>query len=1087
MTEEKLSPGLQKPQKQARIRLVGAALLLFVALLVVFRQPIAEGITGVVCSQQKLTCKLKITRLDFGGITARGIDVRAPKAENAALSAGNLAVDFNWTSPFSLRAKSVGSDEIIVRFDLSGTRPLLGDLDQAVKAFTRGGGKPGPVPLLDFKSVRLIGDTPLGPVEANGKAVVTGPDAFVIELAASPARLGLLGATLELKAADLNATVAGGEIKGRAMIDLDAFESGESLISDLTIDLSVDQTGGALRGSGIASMGAITLSDTRLSSAEARASVESAAVDPDKFDFNAWLATVRRLSLSASAGEGKIGSTAWSKGVLTAEIAPKPAGGAAGDMSFTAENIHLAQGAAALVEVVGKIDMPKQGEMHARGTARLRGGALSAEERGELAAVLADPFEAVLPAFGAAARAAAVRAAAAFDAEAPWAATVTAEGTDVAALTGATLKAKSGLTVTLDAAADAPSVVSWNTAEGGRWTAAGALRASGGGGPDLTVELAKATGAGQAVSMAGAAAVKTWRVGKDTLAVDATGLAFDTTKAGGAAAGQVTVKLDGALAGGVWKGVRATGEVKSAWTGDTFYADAPKGLVIDWSEGRYGDMVLGAGALHYAPAGRLAELNGGVVVGQGALAKINLPVRGGGYEAKAALGPTAINWRAEGGLRAGFDAAPMAIDLKLGERAVPVKIQDIAGVLDVRNGWRVTGALKGGEAKADEATVADIAAKFDLGGAGGDLDGKLTNVAMRIFDPLPEEKRRFEEAKFEGGANLKKSVANFSGVFTLAKKGVQLANVSGSHNLETGSGSLAFAPTPLIFTPKSFQPYDLAPVLRGPANVIGRADIAGGADWTGKGMKAHASIDLQKIGFTLASTGVFEGVSGKVVVSDLMKMESDPGQTITIDKVTLGMPIEKGTIKFRLIGFDAIRLESAEWPFVGGFIRARPADFKFGEAPNRIVARAVNWDLTKIIELFKVPDIKIDGTVNGDIPVVFSTGSAEIDEARLIASEKGGVIQYTGSTGDAAAQTDPNAKMLFDALKDFRYRVLELGLDGNIAGRIILSINLSGRNPGVMSGAEFKLGISVDSALMELLNTTQGWRGYISGGVAKPD
>jgi hypothetical protein len=1087
MTEEKLSPALQKPPKRWRIRLVGAVLLLFVALLVLFRTSLAEGIAGVVCGQQKLTCSLKITRLDLGGITVRGIDVRAPKAPDAALSASNLVVDFNWTSPFSLRARSVGGDDVVVRVDFSGTRPLLGDLDQAVKTFTKGGGEPGPMPQLDFKTLKVIGDTPLGPVEAHGKIAATGPDAFVIQLNAPPARLGLLGAELQLNGADLNATVAGKEIKGHANVDLAAFEFRDSVISNLKFDVTLDQTAGVLRGAGTASMGKVTLDDTNLSGAEAKASIESAAVDPAAFDLSAWLANVRKLSLNATAGEGVVGKTGWSKGVLTVEVGPRQTGGSGGDISFSAQNIRTAQGAAGQVELVGEVDIPKQGEARAQGMAKLRGGALTSAARKELAAVLADPFEAALPAFGAAARRAVERAGASFDITLPWAAEATNDGIDIAALTGSALKAASGLSVTLDALPGSQSVVSWNTEDGGRWTAAGAMRMSGGGGPQMSVDLARATGAQQVVSMAGAASLKSWRVGGDVLSAEATGLEFDTNDDGGGAAGQFTVRLDGLLAGGVWKAARATGQIKSAWTPNSFYADAPRGLVIQWDEGRYGDTRLGAGALHYTPTGRLAELSEGAISGKGVLAPIKLPIRGGGYTANTSLGQTAVNWRAEGGLRAGFDAAPSTVDFKFGERSVPMRIQDIAGVLDVREGWRVTGNLRGGEAKADEATVADIAAKFDLGGAGGAINGSLSNLAMRVFDPLSEDNRRYEEVKFEGAANLKNSVANFSGAFTSAKKGVQVASITGAHSLETGAGSLEFAPTPLIFAPRSFQPYDLSPLLRGPANVIGRVDIAGGADWSSDHFKTRASVDLRKIGFALATTGVFEGVSGKVVVSDLMQMASDPGQTITIDKVTLGLPIENGTIKFRLIGFDAIRLESAEWPFVGGFIRVKPADFKFDEPSNRIVAQAVDWDLNKIIELFKVPDVKVDGIVNGDIPVVFSTGSAEIDNAQLMASEKGGVIQYTGSTGDAAAQTDQNAKMLFDALKDFRYRVLEVGLDGDITGQLKLSLNLSGRNPTVMAGAEFKLGISIDSELMKLLNTTQGWRGQLSGAVVKPD
>ena len=195
------------------------------------------------------------------------------------------------------------------------------------------------------------------------------------------------------------------------------------------------------------------------------------------------------------------------------------------------------------------------------------------------------------------------------------------------------------------------------------------------------------------------------------------------------------------------------------------------------------------------------------------------------------------------------------------------------------------------------------------------------------------------------------------------------------------------------------------------------------------------------------------------------------------------MPIEKGTIRFQLIGYNGIHIENAEWPFVGGFIRVKPADFSFAETENRIIAQAVNWDLNAIVELFKIPDVKLNGIVNGDIPVAFSTGSARIDKAELVASQNGGVIQYTGSTGDAAAEADSNAKMLFDALKDFRYKVLKVGLDGDIAGDLTLTMNLLGNNPKVLNGQTFELNISVESPLMNLLNTTQSWQSQLKSSV----
>jgi hypothetical protein len=161
-----------------------------------------------------------------------------------------------------------------------------------------------------------------------------------------------------------------------------------------------------------------------------------------------------------------------------------------------------------------------------------------------------------------------------------------------------------------------------------------------------------------------------------------------------------------------------------------------------------------------------------------------------------------------------------------------------------------------------------------------------------------------------------------------------------------------------------------------------------------------------------------------------------------------------------------------EWPFVGGFIRVDPDLFAFSSsAENRIVARAVNWDLAVLADQFKLPDLKLAGVVGGEFPVVFTTGSAEIDNA-MLKSVKPGAIQYSGSPGDAAAQADENSKMLFDALKDFRYEVLEVGLDGNLTGQMLLKLSVLGRNPDVMGGQPFQLNIGIDSALVPLLTST---------------
>ena len=68
--------------------------------------------------------------------------------------------------------------------------------------------------------------------------------------------------------------------------------------------------------------------------------------------------------------------------------------------------------------------------------------------------------------------------------------------------------------------------------------------------------------------------------------------------------------------------------------------------------------------------------------------------------------------------------------------------------------------------------------------------------------------------------------------------------------------------------------------------------------------------------------------------------------------------------------------------------------------------------------------------------------------------------------------------MAFDALKNFQYRVMSVGANGNLTGNIVIDLALSGNTPDVLDGQLFNLNISLDSDLAKLVHA-----GSISGSV----
>jgi fructose-specific component phosphotransferase system IIB-like protein len=1068
MTEEKLA---SPPRKASKGRIIGLFLALFGILVLALwlsRQPLAEMIAQGVCRDQGLSCKLSVTRLDFGGLTLTSIDARAPGAGQAAASAENIVIDFVWDW-FTPRPVAVTGDAITVRLDLTGRRSVLGDLEKAVQAFTAPSDSPAaPMPRLAVTNLVVIGETLSGPVTAKGRIVAAPDNSFTLEMDAPPTSLGLAGGTFELSAASLRARIAGETISAAVKLDLDRFVAEGTSLADIVIDATLEQSSGSLRGEGKASLGAIMTPEGTLSSATAEATLDSPAI-AGEFQLSEWLRNVRKLDVAAQTGEGAFAGITWKTSTLAVNIAAQ-ATGPGGAVKLSAENLRTAQASAGRVDVSGDVAVSGNDVTIINGLAETTAGMLSAQQRTAVSAAAADALEPVLPPFADALRRAIDRAGQSFTVRTPWSARISSTAMDVALGTGAELRSASGLVIRATAPQDSDIVGTFNAFDAS-WKAAGVVAMEGGGAPPLAITFTRAAGGVEQLAMAGQASLKHWKVGNDIIAAEFSDLDLVLGNGAGAAVGRLSIRLDGGLAGGSWTGARGIANVRARWDAKTFVVEAPEQAVISWDRASYGGAEFGAAALRYTPIGPLAQRSGDGLTGRGTLAPISMPVSGDGFSADVRLGATPIGWRTQGGFRANLESESAAVDLKLDERNIPIRIGTVSGQLDLTRGWKIVGKLANASAAADEAHITNLAAAFDLAGQGESLTGTLSGITARLTDPLEREKR-FEPMDLRGDAHLNNSKADFTAAFRMAESGVQIAQVAGRHDLETGTGALTLEPTPFIFRPHQFQPSDLSPLLVGPANVTGRLDIAGSATWTPANFTAKAVLDLQKLGFVLASAGVFEGVSGHVEVLDLFDLRSLPGQRITIDKVTLGLPIENGTIDFQLVGFNAIQLESARWPFAGGYIRVDATEFKFAStAENRIVARADEWDLAVLVDQLKLPDMKLAGKVGGTFPVVFRTGSAEIDNARL-KSTRPGVIQYTGDAGDAASEANEYSKMAFDALKDFNYEVLEVGLNGNLAGKMMLNLSVLGSNPDLLSGAPFKLNISIDSALVPLLTTT---------------
>ncbi|MEZ5936933.1 MAG: YdbH domain-containing protein [Hyphomonadaceae bacterium] len=1040
------------------------------------------------CADQGLDCQVTISRLDFGGVTLTDFAIADAGTDVRIARAARLAVDLAWSAPWSVRPDWVGGDDVEVRVNLTGEGEPLGRVGQILsQPREASASRKTAMPRLDFRSLRLVADTLVGPVEATGELISRKTDSFHLDLRAAPLDLKEAAGQLRLAEAMLSVRGEGAEISGEARFDLPRMTAQNVDIEGARLNLAMRQTGGGLAGAGAFAAQTLRAGGVDVSATEARADIQAAALDLSSMSLDTLLLSLRKVAITGQSGSGAFGSAAWSSGKLDARIDSQEGGAAGGDVSIIAERVKLPVADAERLEVDGAVQLspgPDGGlarAFDATGTARLIGASLNEDTSASAGDRLKSALGAVLPSFGDAASRALRRAGEHFELALPWSFRVDDGGYDASALPGVTFHADSGMSGAITAEAS-PAVFRLSSRGGLSWDAVGALELSGGGAPDLVVRLLEGAGGTSSLTAVGSAEIRSWRVGDDTLAMQARQLSFRSAEGSGVGVADVRAQVTGAFAGGRWTGATASGAVKADWTPAGYQVEAPDGMSLSWKEARYGETVIGAGKLTYSANGPLARQEEGRAVGQGVLSGLDVPVNGAGYTARAHLPPATISWSMQDEIVVDAAMRGAGVDLLTGDGEVPVRLGKLETRLRLGRGWSATGAFTDGAVEADTVHASGVAARYSLAGAGDRLSGSLDDVKVRLSDPLTGAGRRYEDVNFEGRARLADSKADFSGGFTLVQSGVSLGAVTGVHDLGTGTGEMSLAPTVFVFRPRSFQPYAISPLLRGPANVQGQVEVSGGATWSSNGLQMSAAADIRKLGFAIATAGVFEGVSGRIVVDDLLHMHSPPGQALTVDRVTLGIPFDNGRIGFQLDGFDRVRLEGASWPFAGGEIQVLPTDFVFTAQQNRVVAHASDWNLRQLVEAFKIPDLALQGSVNGDIPLVFSTGSARIDHALLKASDDGGVIQYTGGVGEAAAGSDPNVQMLFGALRNFRFKVLSVELDGDVLGRIMVKANIAGSNvdqlktgaiADIVAGTPFDLNIGIDSDLLDLLNTVQ--------------
>ncbi|WP_176754368.1 YdbH domain-containing protein [Nitrosomonas sp. Nm132] len=307
--------------------------------------------------------------------------------------------------------------------------------------------------------------------------------------------------------------------------------------------------------------------------------------------------------------------------------------------------------------------------------------------------------------------------------------------------------------------------------------------------------------------------------------------------------------------------------------------------------------------------------------------------------------------------------------------------------------------------------------------------------------------------------------------------GLRYLTLTGKLALDKGDGMLKVAITPLTFAAGGLQPKTLLPALAQLEDVSGMVSARAQFEWSREGMRSSGVVDLDHVSFVHPTTKI-SNLNATLSLNDLLSPSSPSRQTLTIQRIDPGIPLERLVVFYQIEGSPPrIALEKADLFLLGGSVSLGPAIIDPASARTDFVIRVDDIDLEVLFDQIQVEGLTGNGRVSGSIPVTFEGSQITIRNSHLVAEAPGVLHFQSDKASQLLAGAGKEMDWLLQALQDFHYSELSLKLDKSAAHDLVATLSLLGNNPNVKEGQMFRLNLNLESNIGEILQAIgQGYR-----------
>jgi hypothetical protein len=132
-----------------------------------------------------------------------------------------------------------------------------------------------------------------------------------------------------------------------------------------------------------------------------------------------------------------------------------------------------------------------------------------------------------------------------------------------------------------------------------------------------------------------------------------------------------------------------------------------------------------------------------------------------------------------------------------------------------------------------------------------------------------------------------------------------------------------------------------------------------------------------------------------------------------------------------------------------------------------------NLDLARILGMEQERGLQGTGTLNGTVPITFTSTGVIVNNGLIEAQPPGGVLRYSSASASSkgTSESDRQLQLAEQALNNFHYSLLRVGVEYEETGMLNLSARLEGKNPDLNTTPPIHFNLTVQEHIPSLLKS----------------